>query len=164
MFAIVDRTNIRRSVETPVFIPARSAAEVPPLAVPPNLMPYPNSIAPAQTITVDALSGTYEGIPWAIQEGATLLADVGMDDRIIPTTSQNATLPHQEVVTVTHVDVRNTSFTAKFRYPHRAGFLINLAGGTPIPPGYSMPGNPGPQPGYNARRDCAVVRYASIIE
>src|SRR5207253_10494722 len=110
MFAIVDRTNIRRSAETPVFIPAKSAAEVPPLAVPPNSTPYPNGNAPAQTITVDALSGSYEGIPWAIQVGTTLLVDVGIDDQVTPSTAHNALLPHQEVVTVTHVDFQSKSF------------------------------------------------------
>jgi hypothetical protein len=164
MFAIVDRTNIRRSVQTPVFISAKSAAEVSPLAVPPHPTPYPNVDAPAQTITVDALSGTYEGTPWAIREGTTLLVDVGVDDQVTPTTAQNATLPHQEMVTVTHVDLPRSSFTAKFRYPHRTGFLINLAGGTPTPAHYSMPGNPGPQPSYDPRQDTAVARYVSIIE
>jgi hypothetical protein len=103
-------------------------------------------------------------MPWAIQVGTTLLVDVGIDDQVTPTTAQNATLPHQEVVTVTNIDPQSTSFTAKFRYPHRTSFLINLAGGTSIPRLYSMPGNPGPQPGYDPRRDAAVVRFVSIIE
>jgi hypothetical protein len=164
MFAIVDRTNLRRSVEPPVFMSAKSAAEVPPLAVAANSTPYPNLNAPPQTIAVDALSGRYEGNPWAIQMGTTLLVDVGIDDQVVPTTAQNASLPHQEVVTVTQVDLQRRSFTAKFRYPHRTGFLINLAGGTPLPMHYSMPGNPGPQPDYDPRQDVAVVRYVSIIE
>jgi hypothetical protein len=158
MFAIVDRTNIRRAVETPVFLAAKSPADVPPISGP---SPYPNPNPPPQTITVDALSGSYEGVPWTIQAGTTLLVDVGLDDQDNPVT---ATLPHQEVVTVTSVDPRNSSFTASFRYPHRTGFLINLAGAAPFPGHPAMPGNPGPQPGYDYRRDAAVVRYVSIIE
>jgi hypothetical protein len=115
-------------------------------------LPYPNPST--ATVSVDALRGTYEGIPWQITPNTQLLVDVGLDSTTTPSLA-NARLSHQEVVTVTNVNATANTFTAQFSYPHPAGFLINL---------YSKPGNPGPQSNYDPRQDTAVVRYLSIIE
>jgi len=91
-------------------------------------------------ITVDALSGTYEGTQWGITPGIQLLVDVGLN---------------QEPVTVlgTNLGGPNT-FRATFYKSHPEGFLINLN---------SIPGNPGPKTNYDPRQDPGVVRYFSII-
>ena len=166
MFAIVDRSNLRVPLSgppafteaTPVFLRATSAVSVPPSSRSP--LPYPNLTQ--VTVSVDALSGTYEGLSWQITPGTQMLVDVGLDpttppgvgiDPYAPPAAANTRLPHQELVTVTSVG--NNTFTAQFSYPHPAGFVINLN---------ARPGNPGPQPSYDPQRDTAVVRYLSIIE
>jgi hypothetical protein len=166
MFAIVDRTNLRVPLSgppsfteaTPVFIKGTLLDNVPPARG--AALPYPN---PTRVrVSVDAVSGTYEGVPWRLESGMKVLVDVGLDpntppgiglDPAAPPSPANARLPHQELVTVTDVDPR--TFTAQFSYPHPAGVLINLN---------ARPGNPGPQPNYDPQRDTAVVRYLSIIE
>jgi hypothetical protein len=157
IFAIIDRTNIRESAATPVFVKATSPANVPPSS---TGLPYPNPTA--VPVSVDALSGTYEGIPWQIAANTQLLVGVGLDSSTPPSSPALARLSHQEVVTVTDVNAAAGTFTARFSYPHPAGFLINLSSQPDSV--YSQPGNPGPQTNYDPRQDTAVVRYLSIIE
>jgi len=124
LFAIIDRTNLHQSGPAPVFVKANSPV------VSPGPVP--------QSVSVHALSGSYEGTPWSIQPGTQLVVDVG---------------PSQEGVTVTNVSGTN-QFQAVFTKPHPQGFLINLN---------SLPGNPGPQQNYDPRQDSGVIRYYSII-
>jgi len=85
-----------------------------------------------QWITVDNFGGniTYSGsgsVPWSIQPqplpGSILVVDRG--------TAQ------EETVVVTQVDPPNKKFQATFLRPHSQGF------------GITIPGNPGPQPGFD---------------
>jgi hypothetical protein len=150
-FAIIDRSNLRDpSLSPPVFLKGNSAVNTPTGLGP---LPYPNPAAPSATVSVDALSGTYEGTNWQIGVGTQLVVDVGYDVSQAPT-PQDVMTSRKELVTVTAVDTVNNTFTAGFTYPHPAGFLINLN---------TVPGNPGPQPNANPLQDTAVVRYYSVI-
>lgn len=60
--------------------------------------------------------------------------------------------PNQESVVVRTVGA--TSFTANFGKTHSAGFKIYVVN----------PGNPGPQPGFNAKDSTAIVPFYSVID
>src|SRR5262249_38397344 len=71
MFTIVDRTNL--SVATDVRYTAR------PIVIPP-----PASANPPQWVTLSgSLSGTFQGAPFDIQRGSTLIVDVGARQEVV---------------------------------------------------------------------------------
>jgi hypothetical protein len=123
-FAIVDRSQLTLSGDAGFVMSATTGVPEAPAEV---------------TVAVPALSGTSEGLPWAIRPGCRLVVDVGAA---------------QEVVRVTAVTASDTApaFQASFTKSHPAGFAItNL-------------GNPGPQSSFNPRNQPGVVRYLSIID
>ena len=92
------------------------------------------------TITA-AISGTTStGIPWVIQPGTVLVVDGG-------TTAE-------ETVIVSAVTATPATFTAQFQNPHAAGFS------------FTIPGNPGPQPGFNASdpNNAGVIQAFTILQ
>jgi hypothetical protein len=93
----------------------------------------------APTTVTATLSGTTAtGIPWSIQTGTVLTVDGGT--------------PNEETVIVSAVTA--TGFTATFQNPHSAGFA------------YTIPGNPGPQSGFNASdpNNAGVIQSLTILQ
>jgi hypothetical protein len=90
------------------------------------------------TITAATSGTTSTGIPWAIQAGTVLVIDPNM--------------PTEETVVVSAVTA--TTFTAQFQNPHAAGFS------------YTIPGNPGPQPAFNASdpNNAGVIQAFTILQ
>src|SRR5262249_19075462 len=129
----------------PLFLRANSPVELPVLIG--KQSSTGATISTEATIAVDALSGTYDGVPWSIQKGTRLLVDLGTN---------------QETVTVTNTAVDQSTppptftFTATFTKSHPEGFLL-------ADPDAPL-GNPGPKPRYDPRDEPHVVRYRSIID
>jgi hypothetical protein len=94
------------------------------------------------TITAATSGTTSSGIPWTIQAGTVLVIDPNM--------------PTEETVVVSAVTATatTTTFTAQFQNPHAAGFS------------YTIPGNPGPQPGFNASdpNNAGVIQAFTILQ
>src|SRR5207302_8698895 len=73
IFAIIDRTNIRDpNNQPPVF-----------LKVPPQSVTQPGVQVGAQTLTLDAVSGSYEGTPWSMNVNTQLVVDVGPFQEVV---------------------------------------------------------------------------------
>jgi hypothetical protein len=150
MFAVIDRSNLSVSPTNPtqigprlVFIPGQTAVTAAQAPNPPT--PTPWQPAPAQqTITIPGINGTYDGFNWAINNGDTLVVDVGVNQEFVKATVNGAP----------------PSITATFTKTHGAGFAISDATTNGIP------GNPGPQRQFDPRNPIygGVVRYFSIIE
>jgi hypothetical protein len=137
MFAILDRTNLTFNPTNPQTPGAT-----------PFFMDVLSSVAaPGQaTITLPAVSGKYEDMPFNIQVGDQLLIDVGSN---------------QETITVTGVNAAAQSITATFAKAHQSvGVAITNVGGT------TQIGNPGPQQCFDPRNPTyrAIVRYFSIVQ
>ena len=149
-FSIVDRTNLsidpanpRLQGPRPVFfsyepVLASSAGD---LATPGTV----TAMIPAQSFDGTVLRGTYDDAVWELRSNDPLLIDVGV---------------HQESVTVQIVNfVPGVGATIRLTCgrPHSRG--------CPLMIGNTQMGNPGPQPGFNARdpRYSGVVRaFASL--
>jgi hypothetical protein len=136
MFAILDRTsltinpaNMQLPGPTPFFMDVLS----------------PVQTAGQATITLPAISGTYEDMPFSIKVGDQLVIDVGSN---------------QETITVTAVNAAAQSITANFAKTHQGvGVPITNVGGT------TWLGNPGPQQSFDPRNPSyqSIVRYFSIV-
>ncbi len=138
MFAVVDRSNLTfdpaaptKAGARPFFMDVRSAVTTAPAAA---------------TITLTAVTGNYEELRFAIQQGDKLTIDAG---------------PRQETITVQNVNVAANQITANFTKNHQSvGVgITNVGGGTTM-------GNPGPQSQFDPRNPLysGVVRHISIIE
>ncbi len=116
------------------------AAAIP--VVPATVPPLPPAVqTQTLTVTASATAGTSStGIPWSIQAGTVLVVDGG-------TTAE-------ETVIVSSVNAAASTFTAEFQNPHAAGFA------------FTIPGNPGPQPGFNASdpNNAGVVQAFTILQ
>jgi hypothetical protein len=135
-FAIVDRTNLTIGPKA-TNLPTLTQA-IPTSPPTPNVPPFLK-----QTVTLSATSGTTNPsapsvpIQWQIQVGSTLVVDTG---------------PNQETVVVTSVS--GNQITADFVRFHPAN--------TPV----TIPGNPGPQPLFDARDPgyAPVIPYFAILK
>jgi len=143
MFAIVDRT--------PLALGPKLATGQSPVQVTPGV-PTP------QTVQVDNLSGvTANNVPWQIQPPTQTQPTV--PTQLPVTLAQGSTLvvdsgANQETVIVTAVNTARNTFTASFIRNHQPGF------------GITIPGNPGPQPGFDQHNQdySQVVPYFVILQ
>ncbi|HEV3256421.1 MAG TPA: hypothetical protein VG013_06020 [Gemmataceae bacterium] len=115
-------------------------ALAPQLATGLNMQPpqLTNNQPTQMTVTVDNMSGTTSNnVPWQIAQGSTLVVDSGAN---------------QETVVVTAVN--GNKFQATFIRNHPANF------------GITIPGNPGPQPGFDQHNQsyAQVVPYFVILQ
>jgi hypothetical protein len=129
--------------EAPIFLKPTAVIGPAPLS---GQMIVQIAVDPARS-NATQLAGEYDGIPWTIRPGASLLLDVG---------------PNQEAVTVEAVPfaINLTTGTGAFQVtvtrPHPPDVLITN----------TLLGNPGPQPRFAPGDPAfgAIVRYLSIIQ
>jgi hypothetical protein len=147
MFAIIDRTNLDIASPAPYLTTTKT----------PVMPAQPIGSGPSFPVTVtirpQAMSGTTaNGMSWSIQPGTTLVVDTAfVPQNVFPVPPTNA-----ETVIVT--SVQGNTFTATFTRPH----------GTPPPKvatswSITIPGNPGPQPGFSPGGGQPVVPSIAFI-
>jgi hypothetical protein len=172
MFAIVDRSNLTMDMRPPIYLATSEVLQPDGTTYyrtnPPRVRRF--QIAGARlepgALTGGTLTGSYEGISWAVKVGSTLQVEYGLDNG-----PGYGTTRRTQTWTVTNVDVDSTDPNNPIPYfevvvprvgmsdarPHSSPFLV-------VPPeGSQQMGNPGPQERFNPRNVPWVVRYFSII-
>lgn len=124
-----------------------SAADWPSPAAPPP--------APATSIT-RSISGIYDGVPWTLYSGSTVLIEANGNAEIA-----YVVLPYNAADTSGSARVILVSPNPVFANRFHRGATIRILQQDPTKVG-THPGNPGPQPGFNfkAARYAPVVKYA----
>jgi hypothetical protein len=102
-------------------------------------------------ISVSALNGSFEGLPWSYQVGTRVLLDPGPNQEVAIVVGGSGGQPPS-------ISVVSPNPTG-FQRPHPATPNTPYSISCPTP----ISGNPGPQPNFNFRQAPWVVRYFSII-
>lgn len=144
----------------PVFLTSPSSVEANQLGAMPAATPY--IVFPDAQLDASAgpgrekIVGTYDGIPWTIQAGSSLIVDANLP----PGGSPPATAP--EVVTIPANGISADPVTGWPRFTATFSRLHN--GPVTITFNNTALGNPGPQPMFKARAFPWVVRHFTIIQ